>query len=166
MEYKKGNMVLALFPLFTILFIAVIFIAAVIYSQIIIGVVNIKSDVFYIIQNSIIKLNKENLRYGEYILDEIALKQEISNLVEKSYMIDSNGNKVTRSAGVIDVIVNEVKYYTKESDVLVHTNGKYTEPIVHVIIKVRTKTVLNIGIKDIYDTELHEDVKLTRMKMF
>lgn len=163
---KKGNIVLALFPLFTILFIAVLFVMSVIYSQIIIGVVNIKSDIFYIVQNSIIKLNKEELSYGEYLLDEDELKKEISNLVLKSYMLDSKGNIVNRSAGVLDVMVNEVKYYTKESEIIEHTDGKYNEEFIHIVLTVRTKTVLNIGIKDTYDTKIHEDIKLTRLKTF
>ena len=163
---KKGNTVLALFPLFTILFIAVLFIISIIYSQILIGVINIKSDVFYIVQNSIIKLNKEELSYGEYILAEDELKEEISNLILKNYMLDGKGNRVNRSAGVLDVVVSEVKYYTKEREIIEHTGGKYNEEFIHIVLTVRTKTVLNIGIKDTYDTKIHEDIKLTRFKTF
>lgn len=166
MNNKKGNIVLAIFPFFAILFIVVMFVIIIIYSQIITGVVSIKSDLFYIVQNSIIKLSKDDLSYGEYILDNNQLKNEIINLIEKSYMLDKNGNKITRSSGVIKIVVNEVEYYTKEVEVLEHTSGKYKEPIVHIVITVTTKTVLNIGTKDTYETIIHEDIKLSRMKMF
>ena len=163
---RKGNIALGLFPLFTLLLIFVIFTACVIYSQIIIGVVNIRSDVFYIVQNSIIKINKEELSFGEYIVNEDELREEISNLILKNYMLGSNGNRINRTSGVIDVALSEIKYYTKENEILAHTGGKYKEQMIHIVLVVRTKAVLNIGIKDTYDTKIHEDIKLTRFKMF
>lgn len=163
---KKGNIVLALFPLFTILFIIILFIVIVIYSQIIIGVVNIKSDVFYIVQNSIIKLNKEELSYGQYIVNEQELKTEISDLVTKSYMLDSNGNRINRDAGVLDVVVDEVKYYTNSNEIKQHIGVEYDNEFIHLVLTVKTKPILNIGIKDVYNTKIHEDIKLTRLKMF
>ncbi len=162
----KGNIVLALFPMFTILLIAILFAMSIIYSQILIGVINIKSDIFYIVQNSIVKLNKDEFSYGQYVIDEKELKQEISNLILKNYMLDSKGNRINRSVGVLDVVINEVKYYTKENEIVEHTGGKSKEPMVHVVLTVRTKTVLNIGGKSTYDTKIHEDVKLTRLKTF
>lgn len=163
---KEGNVWIAIFPMFTILLIFIIFMVCIIYSQIIIGVVNIRSDIFYIVQNSIIKLNKEELSYGKYIVDKLELEEEISNLLLKNYMLDSSGNKINRTCGILDVHLNEIEYYTEESEILAHTKGEDVEPIIHIVLTVRTKAVLNIGIKDTYDTEIHEDIKLTRLKMF
>ncbi len=166
MNLKKGNIVLALFPLFTILLICVLFIVAIIYSQVIIGIVNIKSDLFYIVQNSIMKINKEALSYGQYIINEVELKDEIENLIIKNYMTDKNGMLANRSVGVLKVSVDEVNYYTSESQILNHTAGTKKEPFVHIVLTVKTRLAINLGIKDTYDTKIHEDIKLTRLKMF
>lgn len=163
---KNGNIVLSIFPMFVILVIASLFIVIVIYSQIIIGIINIKSDIFYIVQNSIIKLNKDELSYGKYVIDEKALKEQISSLILKNYILDDKGNVINRSAGIMDVKLNEVKYYTEASKIMEHTGKLYDKEIIHVDLTVKTKTVLNIGVKDVYETKIHEDIKMTRMKMF
>ncbi|MDD3303456.1 MAG: hypothetical protein PHP54_00890 [Clostridia bacterium] len=82
---KKGNIELVFLSIiFTILIIILMsfyFLSMQINAQ----VYPIKQDLFYLVQNSYLSMDIEELAYNNYIIDEDILRNKIQNLISKNH---------------------------------------------------------------------------------
>lgn len=84
-KFKKGNIEVFFITILFMIMIISISVMYILYIQINTYIYPIKQDVFYIVQNSYMSLNKEKLSYYEYDVDAEELNQRIKNLIELNY---------------------------------------------------------------------------------
>lgn len=84
-KFKKGNIEVFFITILFMILIISISVIYILYIQINTYIYPIKQDVFYIVQNSYMSLNKEKLSYYEYDVDAEELNQRIKNLIELNY---------------------------------------------------------------------------------
>ena len=84
-KFKKGNIEVFFITILFMILIISISVIYILYIQINTYIYPIKQDVFYIVQNSYMSLNKEKLSYYEYDVDVEELNQRIKNLIELNY---------------------------------------------------------------------------------
>ncbi|MEG1989753.1 MAG: hypothetical protein RR144_01300 [Clostridia bacterium] len=139
MKYKKGNIQIILIS-FTIIIMCTILTATfLLYFQINTLIYAIKTDLFYICQNSYFSLNKEELAYADYEVNIEELNKKIVNLLNLNY---SKNN----------VKLNKLKYDLKNKRIYIDINVEI-KPIALEQILGR----ININIK--------ENVKLNLMEV-
>lgn len=82
---KRGN-VLVIFLCFSLIFIIfILFNVYVLYEQVDLQVYSVKNDMFYIVQNSIFSLDKSELKYYNYKVNESTLLEKINKIIYLNY---------------------------------------------------------------------------------
>lgn len=85
MKNKKGYVELIFLMLATLLIITITFCGYMIYVQITTYFIPLKQDLFYIVQNAYFSLNKDNLEYNEYLVDNNLLFNRIDTVLKSNY---------------------------------------------------------------------------------
>jgi len=105
-NYKKGSVELLFL---TILFFFIIILTSVtyiLYVQINAFVYPIKQDLFYIVQNSYMSLDKEKLSYYEYDIDQEVLNEKVSKIIKLNYNnVDLEDLKYNKESGNVEIVV-------------------------------------------------------------
>ncbi len=81
----KGNIQLILVGIFFIFTLFMMFSLYILNIQVNKIVYPIKQDMFYIVQNSLLSLNVDELSYFNYSIDNMVLKDNIETLIRKNY---------------------------------------------------------------------------------
>lgn len=104
MSKKRGNV------LFVMIFIALVFIIVILmqvyilYMQINTSVYKVREDIFYIVQNSYFSLDKEELKYYDYKINEEQMIKKIKDIVKLNYSDFVKINNIK-----YDYLKNEIK---------------------------------------------------------
>ena len=104
MSKKRGNV------LFVMIFIALVFITVILmqvyilYMQINTSVYKVREDIFYIVQNSYFSLDKEELKYYDYKINEELMIKKIKDIVKLNYSDFVKINNIK-----YDYLKNEIK---------------------------------------------------------
>lgn len=131
-QFKEGNMYIILVFIFVMLLIILTTYAIYIHIKINKEIYPIKKDIFYIVQNAYLALDKEELAYYRYKVDKDEFRNKIIKLLELNY----NEKEIKVKKLEYDEIDNEVEIYISfEVDIL---NGHKKE----VSIKERVKLSL------------------------
>lgn len=85
MSGKKGNIYIVCLTLFILIITIITFMILMLNVQINTEIYAIKQDLFYIVQNSLLSLNDNELSYGVYLVDEKELKERISSIIKNNY---------------------------------------------------------------------------------
>lgn len=150
---KIGNISIYTFTLFAIVVMLIIFAFSISYIQITSTVMNIKNDLYNIVQNGIIANDKTELALNSYIGDKNQMIAYIQNLLQKNYMKSNSYIK--------DIRIEECDMLLDKNDILKHTNGRYDNAIIHLKIKVKFVPVIKIkNVADEVTIQIHEDVKI------
>lgn len=104
MSKKRGNV------LFVMIFIALVFITVILmqvyilYMQINTSVYKVREDIFYIVQNSYFSIDKEELKYYDYKINEEQMINKIKDIVKLNYSDFVKINNIK-----YDYLKNEIK---------------------------------------------------------
>lgn len=85
LKSKKGSVEILFLSIFVISCIAMLAVYGMMIAQINAQVYPIKQDVFYVVQNAYFALNKEELSYENYVVDEKVLFEKVSYLFAQNY---------------------------------------------------------------------------------
>jgi hypothetical protein len=104
---KKGNIEI-LFLTLVIFFLMVVFsVLYILYVQINTFVYPIKQDLFYIVQNAYLSLNKDELSYYNYDIDEYVLNDKVAQVIKLNYDdVNLESLKYNKNTKNVEVIVN------------------------------------------------------------
>lgn len=104
---KKGNIEILFLTLIVFFLIVIFSVLYILYVQINTFVYPIKQDLFYIVQNAYLSLNKDELSYYNYDIDEDVLNDKVAQIINLNYdnvnLVSLKYNKITRN---VDIIVN------------------------------------------------------------
>lgn len=151
---KKGELYIISIFLFAIICLLILFSVIVSYFQINTVLLGVKDSMFSISQNAIIAYNMENLAYDVYDIDIEKLRTIINEMLLK--------NHIEGKSKIENIEIKELYLISNKNECIYHTNGKFEDAILHVILKVNFIPVINIG--TINEFTIHEDVKLSLMK--
>lgn len=84
-NFKKGSIETFFMAILFIVMIISMSVIYILYIQINTYVYPIKQDIFYIVQNAYISLNKEKLSYYEYDINEFELNERITELMNLNH---------------------------------------------------------------------------------
>ncbi|MCX8075068.1 MAG: hypothetical protein N2749_05730 [Clostridia bacterium] len=99
----------------------------------------IKQDIFYIVQNAFLSLNREDLEYSKYSVNEQLLTQKITELLKLNYP-------------KYDINTQKIKY-------------NYNTNVVEIEIKFKLNTPVIIKNKSIFYISIKDSVKLKNMEV-
>lgn len=116
MNKKSGHVEIIFLMLFITIIIVLVFSIYILYTQIVTNITPIKQDLFYIVQNSYLSLNKNDLEYNEYSIDNSTLEERVGKVLENnhsncklesiSYDINSNIVHVRIVINIEPIILN------------------------------------------------------------
>lgn len=153
---RRNGAIIAIFPIFTLIIVVILLAIVLIYVQVTSTILSIKTDLLYILKNSIIAYNSYELSYEEYQVDEVALRNTIYTILRNNYV--SEGSLV-KSIEIKELYV----YNGQEADE--HTDGRYKVPIVHIKVEVKFSPIIKLANdKENYNILMHEDIKLTLLE--
>ena len=109
MKRKTGNVEIIFLMFIITVLIIFSFVIYVLYVQITTYIIPIKQDVFYIVQNSYLALNQNNLEYDDYVINSNELEHKVNVILKKNHpeakvitiLYDYNKNKV-----YIEIVIN------------------------------------------------------------
>lgn len=118
-NYKKGNIEILFLTVLIFCIIIIISITYILYIQINTFVYPIKQDLFYIVQNSYMSLNKEKLSYYEYDINQEILNEKVSKIIKLNYNnVDLEYLKYNKESGNVEiVVVVEIKPFVLSSQI-------------------------------------------------
>lgn len=154
---KKGNVTLMLFPIGVMLLITILISIAFLYIQVIVRIHDIKTNLFYIVSSSIQEDILGNLAYRDYTFDSEIINEKINILLHKNYLKEDYSN------GLIDIECEGANLIKNKDDIIKHTNGKYTAPIICVNIRVVFRPIISI-IGDRINIKIHDDIKFNLLE--
>lgn len=130
MSKKRGNV------LFVMIFIALVFITVILmqvyilYMQINTSVYKVREDIFYIVQNSYFSLDKEELKYYDYKINEELMIKKIKDIVKLNYS---------------DFVkINNIKYDYLKNEIKIN----YTIHFSPIVFKMMIGEIRNINFED------------------
>lgn len=85
LQFKRGSIETFFIAILFILMIIAMSVIYILYIQINTYIYPIKQDIFYIVQNAYMSLNKEKLSYYEYDINEFELNERITELMNLNY---------------------------------------------------------------------------------
>lgn len=137
--YKKGNMLIITIFVIIIVFLLILSSCLLIYFQINGQVYKIKQDIFYVVQNSQMSLNKAELSYSNYQIDENILKNRVNEILKLN-----NSN--------LDINIINLDY---------NQNTNY----VYVKLAIKIKPIINNNFINNINITLNESIKLKIMEV-
>ncbi len=96
---KRGSLEISVLTLVILIFVLIMFCIYVLYIQINCYIYPIKQDLFYIVQNSYFSLDKSNLKYYNYVIDETDMYYNIQNILTLNYNGKVNLNSISYDEG-------------------------------------------------------------------
>ena len=133
---KQGNMIISVGIIMLVLIFAVTFL---LYYQVNIITESIRQDLFYVSNNSILSFDREQLSYGQYIIDKNKTKEIMEYLLNKNY----------EDGSVTDIKIIDLNITYEKDKVRLNTK-----------IKVKFKSVIAIGGKNEYEFKMKEQIKI------
>ena len=129
---KKGfSNILIVFTIFIIISIIVIGLFIIYMFQINFEVYKVKKDLFYIIQNTYISLDKEELKYNRYVFDIDNMRKNTEELLSKNLINDTNIEieKFEYKNNIVSIVLNIklkpiIKFINNEINIRVKENIK------------------------------------------
>ncbi len=138
-NFKKGNIEITFLTILIFAFIVILMVVYVIYVQINTMVYPIKQDLFYIVQNAYLSMNKDELAYYVYNVDNNLLKEKVEEIIKFNYP-----NK--------DICVKNIYYDTNNNEV-------------NIKLEYKLKPLLLEDLIGDIDLTLNEKVKLKMMEV-
>ncbi len=153
---NKGyiNIIILLF-IFILIFVFSIFL---IYSHYTLVIYNIRNDLFYFVQNSILNFSEEELGLKNYIYNQEKMICDLQYLIDKHYNGDISKNIIKKAE------IKELKFLDK------NTNCKNSKNIInddkiHFIVEFTIKPPIFKKILKEKKIDIHEDVKFSLMEI-
>lgn len=152
---KKGNIniIIVLFT-FTLIILFSLFI---IYSHISTIVYNIKNDIFYITQNSIISFSIDDLGLKNYSYNKEKIISDIQYILNKQY-----NNNITKN--IVKKIQIDELYFLNKNEYCSSLKFKNDEKI-HLKVKVLISPPIFKNVLKDREIMLHEDIKFSLMEI-
>lgn len=104
---KKGNVEILFLTLIVFFLMVVFSVLYILYVQINTFVYPIKQDLFYIVQNAYLSLNKDELSYYNYDIDEYVLNDKVAQIIKLNYDdVNLESLRYNKNTKNVEVIVN------------------------------------------------------------
>lgn len=101
---KKGTIEILAISIMMLVFIIVFVSVYLLYLQINTYVYPIKEDIYYIVQNSFLSLNKEELAYANYSIDEELMFKKVNTILKLNYKdVELKKLKYDKNDNYVDV---------------------------------------------------------------
>lgn len=152
---KKGEILVVVTIVMAIVLIICLTAVSIQYFQINNMLDDIKYNLFYICQNSILAYSDE-LELDVYNMDSQLLRKTIHSLLNQNYI------KTRKDINSIEI--KELALLSSKTECVNHSNGQYEDPFVHIVIDIEFKSVIKLSDTNIRKISLHQDVKLSLMK--
>lgn len=85
MKTKRGNVEIIFMLIVIILLFVLTFSVYILYIQITTYVIPVKQDIFYIVQNAYLSLNKDGLEYSDYEINNYNLTKRVNEILKLNY---------------------------------------------------------------------------------
>ena len=108
---KKGNITIMCLGFLLIIIIFFVFNIYVAYIQVSTLIEPVKQDIFYIVQNSFFSLNKNELKYDKYNVNQSELYEKINNLVTLNYKNQVKINSINYDYNLNKVNISYTVYF-------------------------------------------------------
>lgn len=154
---KKGNITLMIFPVGIMILVVILLAVVFLYIQIVVQVYEVKSNLFYIVFNSIGQNDIDNLAYRDYSINITKVQQKVDKLLKENYL-----RKSVRK-GIIDIKCNNIKLIKNKNNVIEHTKNKYRTPIICVYIKITFSPIVSL-LGDRVEFLIHDDIKISLLE--
>lgn len=139
-ENKQGNMIIAVGLIILVLIFAVTFL---LYYQVNIIIENIRQDLFYVSNSSLLSFDTTDLAYGKYTVDVNKTKEIMEYLLNKNHQ---NGS-------VKEIKITNLDVTYEKDKVRLDTE-----------IKVKFESVITIGEKNEHEFKMKEQVKIALLE--
>lgn len=156
---KRGNVSFFIVTIGIIFSIMILFAFFLTYTQVINMVMNIKEDLYYVVSNSLLGFDKNELAYDNYVFDEEQMKNICENILNKNYLKEG----VDENKFIKEINIKELKVYSSE-EAYIHTLGRYKSPIIHILIELKFIPIIKFKDQESYNIIIHEDVKMELLK--
>lgn len=152
----KGSINIYFLTILSSLLIIILFAFCIMYVQMSSTILNIKNDLYSIIQNGIIANDKEELAVENYTAKENMLRQYIGVILDNNYIKEGSSIK--------SITIEECNYIIDKNAIKLHTSDRYRDPIIHIRIQIKFTPIIKIqNILEKITITVHEDVKATLM---
>ena len=155
---KNGNIMLVFLPIAGVLIIIILTSLIFLYIQISVQIYGIKSNIFYLVQSSIINEDFQKMAYRDYSLDTSNILENLNTLLQRNYLKVDN-----KKVGIVSVKCTNVTVLTEKDDVVKHTKGKYKVPIICVNINIKFTPIMSFLGREI-KFNIHDDIKLSLLE--
>lgn len=112
---KRGNVEIIFLTIFVVILLIILSATYICYLQINSIIYPIKQDLFYIVQNSYFSLDKEELSYSNYEINEVELRMKIDRIISLNYpnknvkIENVSFNKLTETVDIeIEIILRPI----------------------------------------------------------
>lgn len=158
----RGNISVIFLSLGVWYIILILFITAMLYTQINIVIYNIKSDLFYIVQNSLNRQIQETLAYSDYVFNKEEIKEHVETILKMNY-IDGSNSKKGKTSNIKEIEAKEISLLYP-GEVVNGCNTLGDKIRIHIKIKIVYVPIVTLlgGEKEIY---LHDDIKMELLKI-
>lgn len=154
---KQGELSILVISIMSIICIIILFGYCIIYIQTVSIIMDVKKNLYYIVQNGIIANNKESLALNVYDNNDDEIKKYVEQVLNKTY--------IKGSTGIIKFEINECNFIANTEVVKKHTNNRYNTPIIHINITVYFKSIINIqNSSNILQIKIHEDIRVALLQ--
>lgn len=141
----------------SIVFVIILFAYCIMYIQTVSIVMDIKKDLYYIVQNGIIANNKEDLALNEYNINDKDIRKYTEQILNKSY--------IKGTSGIIKIEINECAFIEDINMVKKHTNNRYNVPVIHILVTIYFKSIINTqNMSNVLAIKIHEDIKASLLQ--
>lgn len=161
MKKNNGNAFIIAIVFVAIALSIIMFMCVVFFGEVNSLAHNIKLDMYSINKSAVISVNKGITSRNSFSYSKEAYKKSFVDLIKKNYSLNDNlkgSNGLVRS---VDILQYEIYSKGKTDD---YTNSKTIDTIIHSVIRVIIRPVLNIKMLESMCTfEIHEDVALNEL---
>lgn len=104
---------------------------------------SIKNDLFYLSNNAILGMNKEELYFSNYEINTDKTKNILEDLLKKNH----------EKGYIKEIEIKDISFETKEDHIVIHLE-----------IKVKFNPIIKIGSKETYEFFFKEDTKISLLE--
>ncbi len=151
---KKGNILITVFPITFIILIMLIGGFVFLYTQILIGTLDLKENLFYYVQSSLLNESIEELAYNNYYINENETKSKLTEILQKNYNFNT--------ANIKGIEISDFKLLQDKEYINIHTKGKYNEKVIHVEGIIYIKPVFSF-LGERIKIYFHDDIKINTL---
>lgn len=126
---KKGSVEIIALSVMMLILIIIFISVYLLYLQINAYVYPIREDIYYIVQNSFLSLNKEELAYANYFIDEELMFEKVNTILKLNHKeAELKSLKYNKNSNYIDVEIiiniNPIIMYKKIGNIKLKLNDK------------------------------------------